>query len=249
MRVLDCGCGPGSITTDLAQIVPSGEIVGIDIEHSQIAAARALAHERGLTNITFEAASIYALPFPDASFDAVLAHTVVEHLREPTRALREIRRVLRYDGLIGVRDGDVPTAVMEPSTPGLRLFLTLWQQVWQHNGGDPSCARHLRRLLREAGFTRTIGSSSAGEQVGSLEASRHLAAVAVPYASAPTFVQTVLEHGWADQAELNAMYADLRAWGEHPDAFYGVLYVEAIGWVGEGEPAPRAEAGLYSTPG
>src|SRR5215510_14710868 len=106
MRILDCGCGPGTITTGVAEFVAPGEVVGIDIEPSQIEAARRRAVGCGLPSAHFEVANVYELPFPDASIDAAYAHTVIQHVREPLRALREIRRVLAPGGLLGLRDDD-----------------------------------------------------------------------------------------------------------------------------------------------
>src|SRR5438132_6607001 len=85
VRVLDCGCGPGAITADVAALVAPGEVVGVDIEPGQVEAARRRVAERGLANARFEVASLYELPFPDASFGVAYAHTVVQHLREPLR--------------------------------------------------------------------------------------------------------------------------------------------------------------------
>src|SRR5436305_15099046 len=73
-RVLDVGCGPGSITVGLAETVAPGEVIGVDCEPLQIERAAALAEGRALTNLHFEVASAYELPYPDASFDAVFAH-------------------------------------------------------------------------------------------------------------------------------------------------------------------------------
>lgn len=87
MRLLDAGCGPGSITVGLVAAVAPGEVVGVDLEPRQIAAARALAHERQALGVRFAVADVYRLPFPDASFDAAFAYTVLFHLREPVRAL------------------------------------------------------------------------------------------------------------------------------------------------------------------
>jgi len=97
---------PGTITLDLAQRVAPGEIVGIDREHSQLALAREAARDRGLANATFQIASLYELPFPNASFDFAFAHALFEHLKEPLQALVEIRRVLKPGGLVALRSPD-----------------------------------------------------------------------------------------------------------------------------------------------
>lgn len=154
MRLLDAGCGPGSITVDLAAVVAPGEVVGVDLEPRQIAAARTLAHERQAPGVRFAVADVYRLPFPAASFDAAFAHTVLFHLREPLRALRELRRVLRSGGVIGVRDPDAGTEVRVPATPALEQFATLVLRFAEHNGASPHYARHQRRLLLDAGFCR-----------------------------------------------------------------------------------------------
>ena len=97
MRVLDAGCGPGSITLGLATAVAPGEVVGIDAQPSLVEQARALAVQRSVTNVRFEVADVYDLPFPDGSFDAAFANTVLQHLREPVQALAElIRRLLKH---------------------------------------------------------------------------------------------------------------------------------------------------------
>ena len=94
MRLLDCGCGPGSITVGLAEAVAPGEVIGLDLQPSQIERARLLAAERAISNVRFEVGDVSRLPFPDASFDAAFAHTLLLHLRDRVGALREIRRVL-----------------------------------------------------------------------------------------------------------------------------------------------------------
>jgi ubiquinone/menaquinone biosynthesis C-methylase UbiE len=77
MRVLDVGCGPGSITLGLAEVVAPGVVVGIDVDPAQVEQAQALAEARSMKNARFEVADIYRLPFPNGSFDAAFAHTVV----------------------------------------------------------------------------------------------------------------------------------------------------------------------------
>jgi SAM-dependent methyltransferase len=238
LRVLDCGCGPGSLTADVAALVAPGEVVGLDQDPGQVDLARRRAAGRGLTNARFQSGSLYALPFPDASFDAAYAHTVVQHLREPLRALREVRRVLKPGGWLGLRDDDWASCLWEPRDPLLDRAVALWLRVWQHDGGDPYYARHQRRLLREAGFGRSAGAATAS-CFGTPERTREVAEILVVLFEHPAFVRTVAEQGWADGAALASMHAALRTWGAHPDAYYAILYPEAIGWVDAGgAPAP-----------
>src|SRR5262252_7869330 len=86
MTLLDVGCGPGSITRGLAERVAPGEVVGIDLSRETLEAARQDAAARGLKNLTYDEASVYQLPYPDASFDVAYAHQVFQHLREPAKA-------------------------------------------------------------------------------------------------------------------------------------------------------------------
>src|SRR5690349_24252580 len=73
MRLLDVGCGPGSITAGLARRVAPSEAIGLDASASVVETARSLI-EVGTTNLSFQAGSVYEPPFPPASFDAVFAH-------------------------------------------------------------------------------------------------------------------------------------------------------------------------------
>ena len=230
MRVLDCGCGPGSITLDLAALVAPGEVVGIDREASQIEYARAAATARGLANLQFEVGNIYALQFPDASFDAVLAHTVIEHVRDPLAVLREMRRILKPGGFAGVRDPDYAPWVWSPASPLMAQAVQLFLRVAEQQGASPYYARHQRRLLREAGFARTEGFAAA-QTFGRPEMTRAFATGFPAQLREPNFIATVLEHGWADEGVLAAMGQAVQQWGDDPDAFLAFIMCAAIGWV------------------
>lgn len=104
MRLLDCGCGVGSITLDLAERVAPGAVIGVDLDETQLALAREDARQRGLANTRFKVASVYELPFADGSFDVVLAHKLLFHLSGQLRALKELRRVLVPSGVVAISD-------------------------------------------------------------------------------------------------------------------------------------------------
>ncbi|GAP93193.1 putative ubie coq5 [Rosellinia necatrix] len=102
-RILDVGCGPGSITMDLAALVPQGSVIGIDTSAEVLEQARALAQARGAGNsdgngngnLTFQQHDAAALPFADGEFDVVFCHQVLHHARDPVAILREMARVAR----------------------------------------------------------------------------------------------------------------------------------------------------------
>jgi ubiquinone/menaquinone biosynthesis C-methylase UbiE len=227
-RVLDCGSGPGSITVGFAEIVTPGEVVGVDISEAQLTRARGLADQLRLANVYFERGDIYSLPFPDSSFDAAFAHNVLEHLRDPLEALKEIRRVLRPGGIVGILDDDWGAYLLEPSTPLRRYAIDLALRVVELNGGNFLYARHQRRLLREAGFSRTEAHTGPAAKPGYIA---RFARAAAEQLRDPDFVATVVDQRWGDEATLEAMASDILEWAEDPDAFFDVASPAALGWV------------------
>jgi len=101
MTVLDCGCGEATITIGLAEALPSGAVVGVDLEEGSFSASRGYAASIGQNNLAFTVADARQLPFHDAAFDAVLCHSVLETLSDPARAVAELRRVTKRGGVVG----------------------------------------------------------------------------------------------------------------------------------------------------
>jgi ubiquinone/menaquinone biosynthesis C-methylase UbiE len=226
MDLLDVGCGPATITVGLAEVVAPGQVVGIDRDEGQIERSRAFLAERDASNIRLEVADLYELPFPDASFDAAFAHIVFLHLSDPVRALREIRRVLRPGGVVGLRDPDQTTITLTPPTSVLDEYRELRLRIQVVNGANPDVGRHYRRLLLEAGFAGSEANAtvrSAGSVVGCREVAAFLKS------QLPGVGRTALEQGWADQAKLDEISAAVDAWAERPDAFYACVFCQVVG--------------------
>ena len=160
MTLLDCGCGPGTITFDFAALVAPAEVVGVDIEPSQLRFAQTQAADREKSNIHFSVADLYALPFSDNALDAVFLHGVLEHMQTPVAALGEVCRVLKHGGIVGARHADFGGFLLEPAEPPLDRFVPLFERLMVHNGGDPMAGRHQLRWLREAGFDQLVVSAS-----------------------------------------------------------------------------------------
>lgn len=229
MRVLDCGCGTGSITLGLAAAVAPGEVIGIDREGAQLARARAAARASSVPNVDFRQAEIYALPFPDASFDAVMAHAVLQHLSAPEDALQEIPRVLKPGGFVGVREEDRGADLIYPLTPELQQAFDLLMQAWQAGGGDPYLPRRYRPLLRAAGYVNTQVSATCEVRADPTSAQLYARAIASFFHDAE-IIDLAATNGWADRATLDAMYAAFLEWADHPDAFWCETWCEAVAW-------------------
>src|SRR5262249_13836154 len=148
--VLDVGCGTGSITLDLAPSIARGRVIGIDADAEQIEVARKAADDRGIDNVAFATASVYALPVEAETFDVVYANAVLMYVQDQVRALREMRRVLRPDGLAAVIDDDLGTVVMSPERLGLELGPRLFELAVAREGGNARYSRRLRTLMLEA---------------------------------------------------------------------------------------------------
>src|SRR5262249_43364252 len=150
-QVLDAGCGPGTITLGLARKVAPGQVIGIDIEDSQFADAREQAQRESL-NMELQKASIYELPFDNESFDAVFSYAVLHHLSDPSAALAELKRVLKPNGMIGVRAGDMGGILVDAESDGPAKGFAAYLEKREKDGGDPNLGRKLARLLRRSGF-------------------------------------------------------------------------------------------------
>lgn len=229
MRVLDCGCGPGTITAGLAQIVAAGHVVGLDREAAELEQARRYAEQQRVANIEFQLGNVYELPFPDGAFDAVFAHAVLQHLSEPMRALHEMRRVLKPGGLIGVREEDRDADLIYPFPPRLQETHAVLMRFWQQIGGDPYFPKRYRAVLREAGFTH-IRMTASCEYRSTRETARTWANVLTQFINNPTFVELATSQGWADEKGRDEMVAALQTWSDHPDAFWAETWCEAVGW-------------------
>ncbi|HEV8110787.1 MAG TPA: methyltransferase domain-containing protein [Burkholderiales bacterium] len=152
LSLLDCGCGPGSITAGIAARIDPGEVVGVDAAPAQIARARQAAVRDARRNLRFESGNIYSLPFESGRFDRVFSHALIEHLADPQRALREFYRVLVLGGVIGVCSPDWGGFLLSPPSPALSRALDAYMALQSGNGGNVHAGRNLGRDLAAAGF-------------------------------------------------------------------------------------------------
>ena len=228
MRLLDVGCGPGTISTGLARAVAPGEVVGIDVSEDVIESARAHAAEVSVANARFEAASVYALPYEAASFDVAHAHQVMQHLATPVAALTEMRRVLRPGGIVAVRDADYATMSAWPRAASIDRWLEVYHAVAARNGADPDAGRRVRSWVTAAGFvdlevTAVVELLSDPAEAG--DWGRSWAERALH----SNFRPQAIEYGIATAEEIEAIARGWQEWAESPEAFFMFVHIQCIG--------------------
>ena len=227
MTLLDCGCGPGTITLGLAETAAPGQVVGVDLEPSMIELANAFAEERQVANVRFQVADICELPFPDGSFDAVFTSSVLEHLGNPVQALQEIGRVFKVGGLIGVTCTDWSEPLISPPDESVGRFFELFERGFKNNGGSLYRGRHLRTMLRQAGFGVIEFSASYGNSATPEEVQSAVEGYVSWIENVPLFDQAV-ERGWVDRPGLDEIKAGMRRWSKHPQAFLATGSCKAV---------------------
>ncbi|KAK3402312.1 S-adenosyl-L-methionine-dependent methyltransferase [Sordaria brevicollis] len=158
LKLLDIGCGPGTISASLAQrLLPSGHVLATDISDSVLERAKDHALSQGLSvpdNISFQKASVYELPSPDGHFDVVHAHQVLCHLDSPVPAIREMLRVCKPGGLLSLRESDMKMWCFWPELPSLITFHDLIVNVMLANKGQDKGGRKLVSWVLDAGVER-----------------------------------------------------------------------------------------------
>lgn len=150
--VLEAGCGVGAQTVILAGNSPGAAFVSVDTSAVSLAQARRQVREAGGTNVGFQNADIFRLPFGPATFDHAFVCFVLEHLPDPAGALRALRRVLRPGGSVTVIEGDHGSAYFHPDSPYARRAIECLISLQREAGGDSLIGRRLYPLLAEAGY-------------------------------------------------------------------------------------------------
>jgi SAM-dependent methyltransferase len=227
MRIVDVGCGPGSITTGLARYVAPGVVLGVDNAAHVLEAARSHAAARNVDNVRFEVASAYALPVADASVDVVYAHQVLQHLADPLAALGEAGRVLVDGGYVAVRDADYGTMTHHPHEPLLDRWLEVYCAMARRNGGEPDAGRHLLEWVGAAGFSHVVATASTW-MYADPEARQEWAELWANRMTLDHIVARAEELEISDRTELAAIAAAWRNWAARPTGWFAFIHGEVL---------------------
>ena len=227
-RVLDVGCGPGSITIGLAQV--AGHVTGIDVDDMEFADARAHAEEHGISNVEFREGSIYELDVPDASIDVCTLCSMMETLDDPLAGLAEVRRVLKPGGLLGASSIEYGGLILHgPGEPLLRRFYELRLKLWDAQGDvHPYRGRELRGLLLTAGFEQ-VEAWTTYFSYGTEDRVRTFGLGRAADCRDDWYVDGLTERGFADRDEIEALERAWTTWAESPESFAAFAWGRATG--------------------
>lgn len=227
MRLLDVGCGPATISCDLAGHVR--EVVGIEPPGTVLDTARSNTATRGIANISFETASVYELPFEDDSFDVAYAHQVLQHLSDPVAAIKEMVRVTASGGVVALRDADYHAFAWHPQPPELDRWMELYQAVARRNDAEPNAGRYLLEWALAAGVPRsTITASASTWLKDTPEATNVWGQTWRDRSIKSSFAEQAIEYGLTTTEELQAISAAWLKWGTHKAAWYLIPHGEIL---------------------
>ncbi|MGW7687927.1 methyltransferase domain-containing protein [Streptomyces asiaticus] len=186
-----------------------------------------VATERGLDSIEFRTADVHALDFADDTFDVVHAHQVLQHVADPVRALREMRRVCKPGGIVAARDGDYHGFVWYPQLPALDQWMDLYQRCARANGGEPDAGRRLPAWARAAGFTDITPSTSTWCHADDADRA-HWGGMWADRILDSAIADQARRDGLATEDDLRRISNAWRTWAADPDGWLSVLHGEII---------------------
>lgn len=223
-RVLDVGCGPGSITLDLAAAIAgeggaASQVIGVENTPAPVAAAEELARRRGIGAV-FMTGDAQALPFQDGTFDVVVAHQVLQHLGDPVGALRECARVAAPGGIVAVRDADYDGMFFHPQPEGMLEWQRDYRRRARANGGEPDAGRHLPEWASAAGF-------GPGQITFSTTTWHYSAGSGAPWL-ADNWIRRTRESGAVPADTTDRICAGWRTWSEDEAAVFVMPHGELL---------------------
>ena len=226
-RLLDVGCGPGTLTVDLARAVAPGEVIGVDVAPQVLDEARAHAAETGVTNARFLPGDFREAALERRSFDVVHAHQVLQHLRDPVGALAAMGDLAVASGVVAARDGDYSAFTWWPAEPGVDRWLEIYLAVARRNGAEPDAGRHLLHWARAAGLADVTYTSSTWTFATPTDR-RWWAELWAERSVMSSFADQAVAYGIATREELLHVAAGWRTWAQHDDGVFVVPHGEIV---------------------
>ena len=228
-RVLDLGCGPGSISVGLAKVIEPGELHGIDMEESQITMARASAAAGGHDNATFHVGDATDLPFEDNYFDAANTHAVLMHIPDTEGTLNEVMRVLKPGGVMASREMVTSASFVGPETAVDPVAWATFAKLIGARGGHPNMGRDLKDVFVKSGFV-DVEASASFDFFSTPEDVAFFHGFVNQWFLSDSVVGPAEQFGLATAEQFEKWRADMDRWDGDPGAVAAVAFGEAVGF-------------------
>ena len=227
LRVLDFGCGPGSISMGLARAVSPGQLHGVDMDATQIEAARALAASQGRDNAVFHVGDVTALDFEDDFFDVAHCRSVLMHVPDTAAVLSEVKRVLKPGGILACREMICGSCFTYPEFDVMKKSWDMFADLLAADDGHPQMGREMKGHIIEAGFdnirvTASFSTYSSPEEIAAIYrlVSRWLLS--------PEVTEAAMKYGASSQRLVSNLKVAYDRWKDDPGACFTFAYGEAI---------------------
>lgn len=227
MRVLDFGCGPGSISVGLAKAVDPGVLHGVDMEPSQIELARRIAESEGCHNAVFSVGDVTQLDFDDGFFDVAHCHNLLMHVPDTKAVLAEVERVLKPGGLISSREMNCQSCFTNPDFGVIRRAWEMFEDLLAADDGHPQMGKDLKLHLAAAGF-ESIEIDASFDVYSSPEDVAFIYEMAQQWFLAPEITEAAIKYGAATEKLCGHIATAYERWRDHPGAVAGIAFGEAL---------------------
>nr|POE51653.1 putative methyltransferase c1b3.06c [Quercus suber] len=229
LKLLDVGAGSGTITASLAKYMPHGHVTATDISDEILKSAAAYAEKVGVTNITFQTANVYKLPFSDDAFDIVHASMVLSHLDAHADALREMLRVTKPGGVVANRESDLRMWCWYPELPGIAKMQKIQNLVHEKGGASSKVGPQLVSYAMQAGAKREQITMSFGTWTYSTPEERNMwAGVLAARCREGESRKKALKEGWATAEDYDEAAQAWDEWARTEDATFGAMHGEIL---------------------
>ena len=227
-RILDFGCGSGTISVGLAEAVEPGVLYGVDMEASQVELAQSLAHTSGVGNATFEVGDVTDLPYEDGFFDVAHCHNVLMHVPDTQAALAEVKRVMKPGGIISCREMIGESSFTQPDFGVIRKSWDMFEDLLAADDGHPQIGKELKEHLGTAGFSN-VRVTASFDYYSTPADVEFIYGFAVKWFLSPEITEAAIKYGASTRELCDATEEAYARWREHPGAIVGVAHGEAIG--------------------
>ena len=227
LRLLDFGCGPGTISVGLAKAVAPGEMHGVDMDGAQIELAKSTAAKQGRDNAMFHVGDVTDLEFEDNFFDIAHCRNVLMHVPDTAAVLYEVKRVLKPGGIIACREMICESSFVHPDFGVMRRSWDMFADLLAGDDGHPQMGKEMNGHILEAGFANIRMTASFSVYSSPLEIAAMYRFISQWFLS-PETVDAAMKYGASSEKLVSDLKAAFDRWKAHPGASFAIAYGEAI---------------------